>query len=192
MWSLELPDWSYLDSFPLPLSICHWIWWKNKPVSDNCRVIASRSVEISDLFDKNRLSVTSEVLPRAGGFWFLLLWLWSRGVCEGLWSQRTGNSVGTLLWVTYDVPEHLHSQRVFSSSQSCWIVQSAFRVIFSFFYPFSTNPVLILWWVWILCELDRLQLCVPRHCNRFGPRKLPWLLLVRPVLWLCVEYRFAT
>lgn len=136
--------------------------------------------------------MTSEVLPRAGGFWFLLLWLWSHGVCEGLWSQRTGSSVGTLLWITYDLPEHLHSQRVFSSSQSCWIVQSAFKVIFSFSYPFTTNPVLILWWVWILCELDRLQLCVPRHCNRCGPRKLPWLLLVRPVLWLCVEYRYAT
>lgn len=145
MWSMELLNWSYLDPIPLPLSICLWIWWKNKPISDSCAVVASGSVKISDLFDKERLSVSSEVLPRAEGFWFFLLWLWSRGVCEGFWSQHTGSSVGALLWVTCDVPEHLHSQRVFSSSQSCWIVQSAFWFISSFSSPLTTNAVLVLW-----------------------------------------------
>lgn len=101
---MELTDWSYLDPIPLPLSICNWIWWKNKPISDNCRAVASRSVEVSDLFDKKRLSVTSEVLPRAERFGFFLLWLRSHSVCEGLWTKHIGNSVGTLLshlWCTW-------------------------------------------------------------------------------------------
>lgn len=170
MWPLELPDWSYLDPIPLSLSICHWILWKNKPISDSCAV-ASGSVEISDLFDKKRLSVTSEVLSRAEGFWFFLLWLCSR-VCEGLWCQHAGNSVGILLWVTCDAPEHLHSQRVFSSSQSCWIIQPAFWFISSFSYPLTANTVLLL-------ALDFMwagqvaALCCSKGLQQVWPQEIP-------------------
>lgn len=68
MWSMELLNWSYLDPIPLPLSICLWIWWKNKPISDSCAVVASGSVKISDLFDKERLSVKCYPELRDSGF----------------------------------------------------------------------------------------------------------------------------